>query len=419
MTTSVKTSLNISNELRLLLYSLNATDEKQQARLENFLAHTDIDWNDFIKRVVGQHRVTGPVYKNLAEHGNGDVPDFVMNHLKKRHHHNAYQMLTKTAEVLKLTNLFKTQKIPALPFKGPVLGFQLYDDISMRFSSDIDIVISPDNFFQAEKALIDAGYRRILPPYTLSHKWFEIFSRKSAHFIFLSPTTHVHVELHWKFFLDYICPLTFNEIWKNRKTLQMKGNAFPSCAIDDTLILLLVHGAKHDWKKLFWANDIILILGRYSDKDWERFMDKIQQLEITRLAISSLVLIDNLFDLGLQDKLPAMALHDKKISFLVQIWILNITKTDNAPAGGNTSLLDYRLMFARFSLLPKVRNQIKYAFSMLSPSLYSFDYFPLHDRLFLLHYPLKPFAWFFRNFTWIKPTGTEKRSDNKPMSLNL
>jgi len=42
----------IPDELRLLIYSLNVINDKQQTKLEHFLAHCDIDWGFFLKRVT-------------------------------------------------------------------------------------------------------------------------------------------------------------------------------------------------------------------------------------------------------------------------------------------------------------------------------------------------------------------------------
>ena len=307
--------------MQLLIYLLHVKGAKQETRLMEFLAATQIDWHFFIKLVVMRHRVVGPVYKNLTQYAAGTVPDFVLKSLQKQHHINSCDLLNKVAELFKLTYLFETNGIRALPFKGPVLGVQLYDNLSMRQFSDLDIVIAQEDFFHAERILISSGYKKIQPQYELSKKQYKAFSRQSAHFIFLNPKGNVRVELHWKFFLEHTASVNFDDMWQNREMVKIGGKNIPASPLDLMLIPLLVHGAKHYWQRLFWLNDVFLILKDYTARDWERLIEKIQKLNIIRPALSSIILVNELFDVALPDKIRTMVAHDKKIIFFVKMFV--------------------------------------------------------------------------------------------------
>ena len=160
----------LSVELNLLIHSLHIVNEKQRTRLENFLNNSDIDWNCFLKLVNDRHRLTGPVYNNLIQYGKAFIPESVLIQLKRQYHKNVHEMLSKTAELIKVNELFTKNGIRALPYKGPVLGMLLYGDLSMRRSSDLDIVVPKDCVSHAEKILIESGYKRIAPRYELTPK---------------------------------------------------------------------------------------------------------------------------------------------------------------------------------------------------------------------------------------------------------
>jgi hypothetical protein len=403
----LKTVSKLPDELRLLIYSLNVINDKQQTKLEHFLAHCDIDWDFFLKRVIEQHHVVGPVYKNLAKYGNEAIPEFVLNRLQEEHRKNTYQMLAQTAELLKLLDLFQKNGVKALPFKGPVLGVQLYDDFCMRLSSDLDIVVAPEDLFQSEKMLSNAGYEKIFPE--LSPKQYENFLRQGTHLVFLNQKNSIRVELHWKFFREYISPLGFYDVWQNRKRVKIGEKQVWSCASDDRVILLLVHGSIHCWKRVFWLNDLFLILNDYNDLDWERLIQRIESLCIMRMALSSIVLINELFGMELPDKIYEMVGSDKKISYIVRMSVQNIVRTDEILSVSNWTLLNSRLLLAKFYFIPTICNKIKFVLNLASPRMLDFECFPLPDTFFPLYYVVKPFARLFIKFGWINPAAVERK----------
>ena len=395
-----------SAELKLLIYSLHIVNDRQRTKLEKLLKNSDINWNCFLKLVTDRHRLTGPVYKNLIQYGKASIPESVLSQLKKQYRQNAYQMLSKTAELVKLTSLFKKNGIRALPYKGPVLGMLLYGDLSMRRSTDLDIVIPVKYVSHAEKILIESGYTRIAPRYELTPKQQKSVIRKGVHSSFLHPINKINVELHWKFFPDHICSVDFDDIWQNRQMIKIGENFLPSCSLEDYLILLLIHGGKHSWRRLFWLNDIVLILNRFTAWDWETFMNRVRQLGINRPAVSALLLLEHLFDLELPHRVHELAGNDKKTFFLVQISLARIMESDEANKRVDFPFFDVKEKLSSFFFLPHLRYKLSVVLTNFFPN--DFEYLALPDRFFFLYYPLRPTFWFFRKFTKIKPVLVSK-----------
>jgi len=112
-------------ELRLLVASLHITNESQKRKMIELLSASDIDWNYFLKLVVERHRLVGSVYKNLMTHATGLVPDSVCESLKQQCQKNAYLMMHKAAELVRLTTLLTEAGYPlkaGQPLKSSVLA---------------------------------------------------------------------------------------------------------------------------------------------------------------------------------------------------------------------------------------------------------------------------------------------------------
>ena len=69
-------------------------------------------------------------------------------------------MLTLCGEMEQVSKLFTENHIPLLFLKGPVIAADIYGDISLRTSKDLDILISITHVEKAEKLLLSLGYEK-------------------------------------------------------------------------------------------------------------------------------------------------------------------------------------------------------------------------------------------------------------------
>jgi hypothetical protein len=254
---------------------------------------------------------------------------------------------------------------------------------------------------------VKSGYERVAPRYELSKKQLDAFIKENAHFGFFNPDTQINVELHWKFFPGHTHSFDFDYLWQNRQIIKTGESLVPVCSADDTIMLLLIHGAKHSWRRLLWLNDIFLILGNYTDRDWKRLIDRIERLDIERLSVSAIMLLHDLFGLTLPDDINKMAGRDKKTAFLVRVSKTLIEESDESHLA---AIFSSRLKFilCNFFMVPGIRYEVTFALRTIFPC--DFEYIFLPDRLFFLYYLFRPFFWFFRKFTGIKPMHAKRRS---------
>src|SRR5262249_46781843 len=71
----------------------------------------------------------------------------------------ATRNLSFVQELLRIAEAFEAQAVNFVPFKGAVLVFCLYGDISRREFNDIDILVPKKNLSAAEAVLERLGYK--------------------------------------------------------------------------------------------------------------------------------------------------------------------------------------------------------------------------------------------------------------------
>jgi hypothetical protein len=146
--------------------------------------------------------------------------------------------------------------VTALPYKGPVLSLQLYGDLALRQSVDLDLVVPFDAYDVARAALV----RHDLPP-RRGH------SPRQEHTLF-AWLGHApfgkgddFVELHWRF-ADRRFPFTLDARDALRRAQQRRiaGRMLPLMAADDLLAVLSMHAARHLFERLEWVSGVTRLL---------------------------------------------------------------------------------------------------------------------------------------------------------------
>ena len=119
--------------------------------------------------------------------------------LKNRFHRNVERVFAKTVELIRIVKQFEKKGIPVLPFKGPVLALQAYDDLGLRHVGDLDIMIPSELVLKAKELLLKEGYQCTYPDFHLTRKQHLVYVRNSHHFEYFCQDRGIRVELHWRF----------------------------------------------------------------------------------------------------------------------------------------------------------------------------------------------------------------------------
>src|SRR5437867_3029022 len=69
------------------------------------------------------------------------------------------------------------------------------------------------------------------------------------------------IEIHQAFLAPFYClPFDYDSLWQRLTRKPFFGRELLTLALDDVLLVLCAHGAKHSWSRLGWLCDIARLL---------------------------------------------------------------------------------------------------------------------------------------------------------------
>ena len=172
---------------------------------------------------------------------------------------DAARTLGQVRRLVEICATLERAGIPALPFKGPALSLQLYDDAALRQSVDLDVLVPLDRYDEARAVLLDLG----LPP-----RGGHSSRQERTLFAWLGHAPFGRgadfVELHWRF-ADRRFPfaLDLDRALARARTIRLGGSALPVPADDDLLAVLAMHGARHLYERLEWLAGVTRLLASH------------------------------------------------------------------------------------------------------------------------------------------------------------
>jgi hypothetical protein len=195
---------------------------------------------------------------------------------------SAARTLGQVRRLAELWSLLERAGVAALPFKGPVLSLQLYGDVALRQSVDLDLAVPFDQYRQARSALVAQG----LPPRGgHSERQERVLFTWLGHAPFGRGADFV--ELHWRF-ADQRFPfaLRVEDALARSRSLGLAGVAMPVMADDDLLAVLAMHGARHLYERLEWLAGVTRLLAAQRGQA-ARLVAHAESLRVRRMLLSS------------------------------------------------------------------------------------------------------------------------------------
>lgn len=249
-------------------------------------------------------------------------------------HHAALKHAAANIDSLRRTAAcLDTQGIRYLSIKGPALAQLLYGNAGLKQSADIDLLIAPADVPAAIAALAATGIEPELRFPDTNTRWRTVrlickdWSLRDAH-------NQVHVELHWRVEENpYLLPTDFDSWYARRAYIDLHGVQIAVMGIDDTVIHILVHGARSLWTRLHWLADFDALLRR-TDVDWRNVHDRIVQLKLTQILLFSVSLSQQLLATPLPSPLDtfvenASARQQRRSARLVQYALAAMTRREH------------------------------------------------------------------------------------------
>jgi hypothetical protein len=239
--------------------------------------------------------------------------------LLEHHREQVFSTLGMIAELFRLLQLFAAKDIPALIVKGPVLAMRAYGDPTMRSYGDLDLLVRQRDIRRATESLQAAGYQAAVPLSAIDA------GKIPGQYFFHKTDTKLVVELHNDFTLRYFPRrLPIEEFFTRQIRVCLDGHEAPALSVEDELVLICIHGAKHLWERLIWIADVAALVSRQTSIDWRGATATAKEVGAERMLHTGLRLASDLLHAGLPDTVLAAVQADLgagKLAASVRTWL--------------------------------------------------------------------------------------------------
>jgi hypothetical protein len=258
-----------------------------------------VDWPHLLE-LAEDHGVTGHLTARLLQFDQDLVPVATREALVERQRVQIFITLRMNAELLRLLDRFESTEIGALVVKGPVLAVQAYGDSAMRSYGDLDLLVRQRDIRRATELMIADGYQAAVPLRAIDA------GKIPGQYLFSNPDSKFLVELHNDFTLRYFPRrLPIEEFFARQIRVRLDAHEAPALSVEDELVLICIHGAKHFWERLMWIADVAALVSRQSTIDWERVTELTNAVGAECMLHTGLRLAADLLHTPLPSKISA------------------------------------------------------------------------------------------------------------------
>jgi len=266
-----------------------------------------IDW-DYLHAESAENSITPLVEKHLRTLGKDFVPSEQLEQWKEAARANTVRCLYLTAELNRVLDLFQSNGIEAIPYKGPVLAAQAYGDATLREFEDLDLILRQRDLPKAHEIMLGLGYRPKFP-------W--ILSASAAgslvpgEYNYRDEARRLMVELHTEITLRHFPVVPDLDVFTKRLAIVMlAGREVKTFCVEDLLPVLCIHGSKDFWERLSWIADIAELAQANPGLDWAEVVRRADSIRARRMLFLGLILAAEILDASIPEEIMRDARAD-------------------------------------------------------------------------------------------------------------
>ena len=314
---------SFQNEWSVLLECASpACDPRRLAELLE-----SVDWARLLA-LAEEHGVEGHLAASLRERERALVPPEIRQRLADGKRAQTFFTLRLNAELFWLLEKFRANGIGAVVVKGPVLAVQAYGDPARRRYGDLDLLVRQHDIHRATELMSAAGFAPAVPLSAIDA------GKIPGQYLFSKPDSKLLVELHNDFTLRYFPRrLPLEEFLARQILVRVDAHDVPALSVEDELVLICIHGAKHFWERLMWIADVAALVSRQTSMDWQRLADTASAVKAERMLHTGLRLVADLLKLQLPGKVQAAVQADAMAARLAKQCCKWMPAAGNAPPG--------------------------------------------------------------------------------------
>ncbi len=176
--------------------------------------------------------------------------------------------------------------VPAIALKGALFAARYYPHPAARGTTDIDLLVDPEELERAIASLAVVGYCVLDSAKDIA------WSLREHHHLHLARPRAPDLELHFHAYRGFGTTLR-SEMLAERSVAVEGFRSIRVPSPEDELAYLAVHAASHRFGRLAWLHDLRLVLARMSPAEIERSAARGRAWHVARpLALACELLVD-------------------------------------------------------------------------------------------------------------------------------
>lgn len=273
---------------------------------------------DSLAALAEDHGTLGLAASRLLGYNENLLPHDALESLRAWRRGQALFTLNLTSEMFRLFDSFHVAGIEALVTKGPVLSQRCYADAGLRQYGDLDLIVRDRDILRATELMLELGYEARVP-------LTAIRSRKTpGEYAFRHTRSKLLVEFHTeRTFRYHPLPIPLDTLFRRRTQVELDGRSVPTLAVEDELILICIHGAKHFWERLIYVADVAALVSR-QQIDWDLVVSAAAEIGATRMLHVALQLAGDVLSLAIPGKIARAVQSDgaaKRLTQQISRWL--------------------------------------------------------------------------------------------------
>jgi hypothetical protein len=353
------------------------------------------DWMEYL-RLVDRHHTPALSWAALQRVTGLDIPGETRRKLQERSDFCRLEALRHSSILAAILKVFNRDGIPVMILKGPVLSQDLYGDLGLRKSQDLDMAISLNDMSRAQASLNLLGWHLDSSYFPMTPRQWEKLWRTEHHLSYFRSQEGCVLELHWRNHWDL--PDQTASQWAGSTISVWQRCSIQAMNPIDRVLYLCSHGGTHAWSRAKWLGDLARIVAE-GRVNWKEALGRARSTNQEKPLLACFQLLHVVYRLPLPD------LHGKPwedlSSFLIEspLRALKVSKDPTTP--GALDLLPIRLRRSRYERLVLHQRTWRESLSELAYYRGDFNVLRLPDSLFWAYAPLRPVLWAWRKLSRI------------------
>ena len=290
------------------------------------LLHKLRDWRCFYE-LASEHGLLGLVTRCLLEHCQSEIPVETSDALRSWRRSHALFTLNLAAEMFRLFDRFRGLGIEAAVIKGPVLSLRCFGDPGLRQYGDLDLIVRDKDISRVTELMIDLGYEAAVPPAAIQAR------KIPGEYNFRLKSSQLLVEFHTeRTFRYHPRRLALDNLFQRHTAAEFDGRRIPALSLEDELVLICIHGAKHFWERLGYIADVAAFFAR-QELDWQKVESAAAEVGAERMLSVGLRLAQDVLGVELPERVRAATQSDPVAPKLAAQIVRWLPAAGSAPPG--------------------------------------------------------------------------------------